>query len=98
MGQYTEQDRDGRGWHLSYSERGFEVLGSCRPGGYVLPSKHRTILISVNPLFAFSFLESFLETLQDYLGDVTETAIKDNFDIVYMVRLLPLSSSTYADG
>lgn len=48
---------------------------------------HRTELISVNPLFAFSFLESFLETLQDYLGDVTETAIKDNFDIVYMVRL-----------
>lgn len=38
----------------------------------------------VNPLFAFSFLESFLETLQDYLGDVTETALKDNFDIVYM--------------
>jgi AP-3 complex subunit mu len=42
----------------------------------------------VNPLFAFSFLESFLETLQDYLGDVTETAIKDNFDIVYMVCLI----------
>jgi AP-3 complex subunit mu len=41
--------------------------------------------MTVNPLFAFSFLESFLETLQDYLGDVTETAIKDNFDIVYMV-------------
>ena len=39
----------------------------------------------MNPLFAFSFLESFLETLQDYLGDVTETALKDNFDIVYMV-------------
>jgi len=46
-------------------------------------------LMIVNPLFAFSFLESFLETLQDYLGDVTETAIKDNFDIVYMVRLIP---------
>jgi AP-3 complex subunit mu len=44
-------------------------------------------LMIVNPLFAFSFLESFLETLQDYLGDVTETAIKDNFDIVYMVCL-----------
>ena len=42
----------------------------------------------VNPLFAFSFLESFLETLQDYLGDVTETALKDNFDIVYMVCLV----------
>lgn len=45
----------------------------------------------VNPLFAFSFLESFLETLQDYLGDVTETALKDNFDIVYMVRPLPFA-------
>ena len=43
----------------------------------------------VNPLFAFSFLESFLETLQDYLGDVTETALKDNFDIVYMASPIP---------
>lgn len=39
----------------------------------------------VNPLFAFSFLESFLATLNDYLGDVTEVTVKDNFDIVYMV-------------
>ena len=44
-------------------------------------------LLSVNPLFAFSFLGSFLETLQDYLGEITETTIKDNFDIVYMVQL-----------
>lgn len=42
---------------------------------------------SVNPLFAFSFLEAFLATLRDYLGETTETSIKDNFDIVYMVRL-----------
>ena len=41
---------------------------------------------SVNPLFAFSFLDSFLDTLQDYLGEITETTLKDNFDIVYMVR------------
>jgi len=47
----------------------------------------------VNPLFAFSFLESFLETLQDYLGDVTETALKDNFDIVYMVCVVLLKRS-----
>ena len=40
----------------------------------------------MNPLFAFSFLDSFLDTLQDYLGEITETSIKDNFDIVYMVR------------
>jgi AP-3 complex subunit mu len=41
--------------------------------------------MSVNPLFAFSFLDAFLATLKDYLGEVTETSIKDNFDIVYMV-------------
>lgn len=39
----------------------------------------------VNPLFGFAFLESFLNTLQDYLGEVTEVTVKDNFDIVYMV-------------
>ncbi|WWC69284.1 uncharacterized protein I206_103222 [Kwoniella pini CBS 10737] len=39
----------------------------------------------VNPLFAFSFLDSFLDTLKDYLGDITETSIKDNFDIIYML-------------
>ncbi|KGB79746.2 AP-3 complex subunit mu [Cryptococcus deuterogattii R265] len=39
----------------------------------------------VNPLFAFSFLESFVDILRDYLGDVTEMTIKDNFDIVYML-------------
>ncbi|WWD16046.1 hypothetical protein CI109_100471 [Kwoniella shandongensis] len=39
----------------------------------------------VNPLFAFSFLDSFLDTLRDYLGEITETTIKDNFDIVYML-------------
>lgn len=41
----------------------------------------------VNPLFAFSFIQSFLDTLTEYLGDVTEGTVKDNFDIVYMVRL-----------
>jgi AP-3 complex subunit mu len=39
----------------------------------------------VNPLFAFAFLDSFLDTLRSYLGDVTEATVKDNFDIVYMV-------------
>lgn len=40
----------------------------------------------VNPLFAFAFLESFLDTLREYLGEVTEVTVKDNFEIVYMVR------------
>lgn len=39
----------------------------------------------VNPLLGFAFLESFLDTLTEYLGDVTEVTVKDNFDIVYMV-------------
>lgn len=43
------------------------------------------ISTEVNPLFAFAFLESFLDTLREYLGEVTEGTVKDNFDIVYMV-------------
>ncbi|WRT67265.1 uncharacterized protein IL334_004232 [Kwoniella shivajii] len=39
----------------------------------------------VNPLFAFAFLDSFLDTLREYLGDISETNIKDNFDIIYML-------------
>jgi hypothetical protein len=39
----------------------------------------------VNPLFGFAWLESFLTTLKEYLGDVTEVTVKDNFDVVYMV-------------
>ncbi|GMK59576.1 hypothetical protein CspeluHIS016_0801820 [Cutaneotrichosporon spelunceum] len=39
----------------------------------------------VNPLFGFAWLESFLDTLQEYLGDVTEVTVKDNFDVVYML-------------
>lgn len=46
----------------------------------------------VNPLFAFAFLDSFLQTLREYLGEVTESTIKENFDIVYMVSS-PLVSS-----
>ncbi|RSH93999.1 hypothetical protein EHS25_006652 [Saitozyma podzolica] len=47
---------------------------------FLVPISHE-----VNPLFAFSFLESFLETLQDYLGEITEATLKDNFAIVYML-------------
>lgn len=50
----------------------------------------------MNPLFAFSFLESLLDILRNYLGDVTEATIKDNFDIVYMVSIvwIPLNDFT----
>lgn len=51
----------------------------------------------MNPLFALSFLECFLETLQEYLGEVTEVSLKDNFDIVYMVSLCTHGQRTRAD-
>jgi AP-3 complex subunit mu len=41
---------------------------------------------AVNPMFAFAFLDSFLDTLGTYLGEVTETTLRNNFDTVYMVR------------
>jgi AP-3 complex subunit mu len=46
------------------------------------------IYAAVNPMFAFAFLDSFLDTLSTYLGEVTETTLRNNFDTVYMVRLL----------
>lgn len=49
--------------------------------------------VAVNPLLPFTFIYSFTETLTSYLGEVTETTIRENFDIVYMVRTLYLSSS-----
>jgi hypothetical protein len=36
-------------------------------------------------MFPFTWLYSFLETLESYFGEVTENSIKENFDIVYMV-------------
>ncbi|BEJ03325.1 hypothetical protein CcaverHIS641_0105000 [Cutaneotrichosporon cavernicola] len=43
------------------------------------------ISAEVNPLFGFAWLESFLDTLKEYLVDVTEVTVKDNFDVVYML-------------
>ncbi|KDQ07024.1 hypothetical protein BOTBODRAFT_39169 [Botryobasidium botryosum FD-172 SS1] len=38
-----------------------------------------------DPLFVFSFLETFIRTLQEYLGDVSASSLKDNFDVVYQL-------------
>lgn len=48
-------------------------------------------------MFAFAFLDSFLETLEQYLGDITEASIKDNFDVVYMVSSHALSYPCYIE-
>lgn len=43
----------------------------------------------------FAFLQRFVEILQDYLGDVSASSLKDNFDVVYQARnnLVALASS-----
>lgn len=50
-----------------------------------LPLSPRAALQTVNPLLAFAFLDSFFDTLTSYLGEITESTLKDNFDTVYML-------------
>ena len=40
----------------------------------------------VDPLYAFSFLQTFVDILQEYFGHLSAETLKDNFDIVYQVR------------
>lgn len=39
----------------------------------------------VDPLVAFSFLQTFIDVLNDYLGNVTTATVKDNFHVVYQL-------------
>ncbi|KAG8729738.1 hypothetical protein FRC12_020760 [Ceratobasidium sp. 428] len=39
----------------------------------------------VDPSFVFSFLEVVVQTLQEYLGDISLASLKDNFDVVYQL-------------
>ncbi|KAF8520060.1 clathrin adaptor, mu subunit [Gautieria morchelliformis] len=39
----------------------------------------------MDPLFVFAFLQRFVEILQDYLGEVSASSLKDNFDVVYQL-------------
>ncbi|PVG04189.1 clathrin adaptor, mu subunit [Serendipita vermifera] len=38
-----------------------------------------------DPLFVFAFMQTLLDVLQEYLGDVTAGSIRSNFDIVYQL-------------
>jgi len=68
-------DTDGNGW-------GSAALCHVEREGlrFLVP-----ISKEVNPMFAFAFLDSFLDTLGTYLGEVTETTLRNNFDTVYML-------------
>lgn len=39
----------------------------------------------VDALYVFSFLQLFCETLQDYLGEISSSTLRDHFDIVYQL-------------
>lgn len=41
----------------------------------------------VDPLYAFAFLQTFIDILQDYFGQLSAITLKDNFDVVYQVSL-----------
>ncbi|KAI5448830.1 hypothetical protein NCC49_006334 [Naganishia albida] len=62
----------------------WQTVGLChleREGmSFLVPLSHE-----INPLFAFAFLETFIDVLSAYFGQVTESSIRDNFDIVYML-------------
>ncbi|KAJ8523487.1 hypothetical protein ONZ45_g78 [Pleurotus djamor] len=39
----------------------------------------------VDPLFAFAFVQTFIDILTEYFGTVTAITLKDNFDVVYQL-------------
>ncbi|KAG6888653.1 hypothetical protein C0992_007911 [Termitomyces sp. T32_za158] len=39
----------------------------------------------MDPLFAFAFIQAFIDILNEYLGNVSAATLKDNFDVVYQL-------------
>ncbi|KAJ7122857.1 Mu homology domain-containing protein [Mycena epipterygia] len=39
----------------------------------------------VDPLFAFAFLQTFIDILREYFGTLSAATLKDNFDVVYQL-------------
>ncbi|KAF8897166.1 Mu homology domain-containing protein [Infundibulicybe gibba] len=39
----------------------------------------------VDPLFAFAFLQTFIDILHEYFGTVSASTLKENFDVVYQL-------------
>jgi len=40
---------------------------------------------AVEPSFVFAFVETFISILEEYLGGISSSLIKDYFDVVYQV-------------
>lgn len=52
-----------------------------------------TFFVAVPPLFVTEFLHRVMDTFEDYFNECTESAIKDNYVIVYEVRFVLLWSN-----
>ena len=48
----------------------------------------------VDALYVFSFLQLFCETLQDYLGEISSSTLRDHFDVVYQASNTDLELGT----
>ena len=43
---------------------------------------------AVDPTFVFAFMDTFVEILEDYFGEISAMTLKDHFDTVYQVRVV----------
>ncbi|KAJ7179515.1 Mu homology domain-containing protein [Mycena filopes] len=42
-------------------------------------------VLSLDPLFGFAFLQTFIDILREYFGALSAATLKDNFDVVYQL-------------
>lgn len=47
----------------------------------------------VNPLYVFAFLQTFIDILREYFGQISAETLKDNFDVVYQLLEETLDAS-----
>jgi len=40
---------------------------------------------NVDPLYAFAFMQTFIDILREYFGSISAETLKDNFDVVYQL-------------
>lgn len=62
------------------------VVTVCLEFGFVLAGRGSSYVSQVDPLFAFAFIQAFIDILHEYFGNVSAGTLKDNFDVVYQVK------------
>ena len=57
---------------------------------YILINSIWSWIVSVPPLFVIEFLHRVVSTFEDYFAECSESAIKDNYVVVYEVVLITI--------